>query len=442
MTGSAATELSARNPMGLLRRLVPRGDHLRSTTAYLTDQAVCSAGNFVTSFLAARTLPTDQFGSFALLNIVLIFSLTVNNWLIRASLSKTSQVADPEHVTSYTSALAGLAGLFGLIPAAVLVGASLLLHHPELGLALCLTAIATQIQETLRRSAMAQSRYRIALLGDFVSYLGQALILGGLVLTGTLSLERIFWVMGFTSVVALLVETRGLKLRRPTGFRVVAHRCWEQGRWVVLSGIVLSPIVYGMPWLVEFTRGQSEAGLLSGLVLVLGLSNPIMFSSTWLILARGQPARRAPLGTVLRGILPSLSVTALPLLAGWAVVFCFPKMILHLFYGTRVSYLTLSGSLRLVTIYYLASYIAVCLEVITDIRDRSRDRIVVDICASVLMLTVGVFASYKVGLAGVLGVGILAQLIRCAAYSFLLMQPLSELSLSLPDGTLSAGELQ
>ena len=104
-------------------------------------------------------------------------------------------------------------------------------------------------------------------------------------------------------------------------------------------------------------------------------------------------------------------------------------------------YISLSGTLRLVTIYYLASYLAVCLEVITDIRDRSRDRILVDVCASVLMLTAGVFSAYKAGLLGVLGIGILAQLVRSGTYIFLLTKPLSHLNVSLPEGALGAGEL-
>ena len=441
MTSSTTITSPKHASVNLLRRLLARGSHLRSTSAYLSDQAVCSAGNFFTAFLAARNLPADQFGVFALLNIVLVFSLTVNNWLIRASLGKASRLPDSDRTNGYTSTLAGLSAVFGFLPAAVLVGASVLLHHSGLGFALCVTAIASQVQETMRRSAMAQSRYRIALLGDSVSYLGQALLLGGLVLAHGLSLGRIFWVMGGTSIVALIVEARGLGLRRPNAFRATAQRCWEQGRWIVLSGIVLSPIVYGMPWIVEVTRGQLQAGMLSGLVLVLGLSNPIMFSSTWLILAKGQAAREAPLHTVLRQILPSLSLTALPLLACWAIVFCFPGLVLHLFYGTRMPYISLSGTLRLVTIYYLASYIAVCLEVITDIRDRSRDRILVDISASALMLTAGTFAAYKAGIVGVLSVAILAQLIRSAAYVSLLIRPLTNLAVSLQDGALGINEL-
>ena len=441
MTSTMTIRSPTRASIDFLRRLFSRGGHLRSTSAYLTDQAVCSAGNFFTAFLAARNLPAEQFGVFALLNIVLVFSLTVNNWLIRASLGKASQLADSQHLKSYTSTLAGLAAVFGFVPAAVLVGASVVLHHRELGFALCVTALAAQVQETMRRSAMAQSRYKIALLGDSVSYLGQALLLGGLVLARSLSLGRVFWVMGATSILALIVEARSLGLQRPDAFRATAQHCWQQGRWIVLSGIVLSPIVYGMPWILEVTRGQLQAAMLSGLVLVLGLTNPIMFSSTWLILAKGQAAREAPLSSVLRQILPSLSLTAVPLLACWSMVFCFPKFVLHLFYGTRMPYISLSGTLRLVTIYYLASYLAVCLEVITDIRDRSRDRILVDVCASVLMLTAGVFAAYKAGLLGVLGIGILAQLVRSGTYIFLLTKPLSHLNVSLPEGALGAGEL-
>lgn len=72
MTSSMATASSARASVNFVRRFVSRGGHLWPTSAYLTDQAVCSAGNFFTSFLAARSLSADQFSVFALLNIVLI----------------------------------------------------------------------------------------------------------------------------------------------------------------------------------------------------------------------------------------------------------------------------------------------------------------------------------------------------------------------------------
>ena len=441
MSDLPASPSHVRSDRGFIRRFTARGGHLWATSAYLTDQAVCSAGNFVTSFLAARNLPADQFGVFALLNILLVFSLTVNNWLIRSSLSKTSQSRDADHVRSYTSTLAGLAAIFGVIPAAILLGASFFLHHAELGPALCVAAIAAQVQETMRRSAMAQSSYQAALLGDSVSYLGQALMLGIAVLTGTMSLRLIFWVMSATSVLALLLEARTLRLQWPRSVYSTARSCWEQGRWIVLSGFVLSPIVYGMPWIVEFTRGQAQAGMLSGLVLVLGLSNPIMFSSTWLILARGQASREASIGVVLRGILPSLSLTALPLLACWALVFSFPSLTLHLFYGNRMPYISLSGTLRLVVIYYLASYTAVCLEVITDIREKSRERLLIDLAASVLMLSVGILASLKAGVVGVLGVGIFAQLVRSGTYAFLLIRPVSAGPRSFSTATFGAGEL-
>lgn len=80
----------------------------------------------------------------------------------------------------------------------------------------------------MRRSAMAQSKYKIALLGDSVSYLGQASVLVSLVLAQPLTLGRFFWVMGGTSVLALIVEARGLGLERPSAFRATAQSCWNR----------------------------------------------------------------------------------------------------------------------------------------------------------------------------------------------------------------------
>jgi hypothetical protein len=412
------------------RSSITSGGHVQATAAYVTDQAVCSAGNFFTAILAARHLSADHFGVFALLNVIIILSLTVNNWLIRSSLSRTSQLGDSIEVKGYTSTLVGLASIFGLAPAALLICAASALHHAELCVPLTLVAVAMHVQETLRRSAMAQLRYRVGVLGDIVSYLGQALIIGCAVLASSLSLTVVFWAMGATSALSVAIQTRGLQLGRPAKLLVTARKCWEQGRWITLSGFVLSPIVYGMPWILEITRGQAEAGVLSGLILVLGLSNPLMFSSTWLILVRGQAAKYGSISALLRRVIPTTLLTSTPLFAYWMAVFLFPGSTLSLFYGDREPYNHLHGSLQLVVIYYLVSYIAVCLEVMTDTREKSHERIRFDIWISGLMLSIGLLSSLKGGLPALLCVGILAHAIRAVSYSLILARPSVPNSLS------------
>jgi hypothetical protein len=405
----------------------PDRGHIYATAAYVADQAVCSAGNFFTSFLAAKNLPADQFGVFALLNVITMFSLTVNNWLIRSSLSETSQLASQSEVRSFTGTLVGLAAIFGFIPAAVLICASYWLHHIDLCLPLALMAFAGQIQETLRRSAMAQSLYKAGLLGDVVSYIGQSSIIFGLVLGHLETLQSIFWTLGATSVLSVVLQAILIQLRRPTRLLAAARKCWDQGRWITLSGIVLSPLVYGTPWILDLTRGQTSAAMLSALILVLGLSNPLMFSTTWLILVRGQAAKRSSVSVLLRRVVRPALLTSIPLFCYWVIVLFFPHRVLALFFGRREPYSHLEGSLQLVVVYYVIAYLAVCLEVLMDTRDKSRQRLSVDIWASLLMLSCGFFAAWAFGLPGVLIVGLIAQLIRATGYSILLAKPSKKL---------------
>ena len=414
--------------------------HVQATAAYLFDQGICSSGNFLTSFLVARNMPADQFGVFALLNIVFIFSLTVNNWLSRASLSEISQLESKETVQDYTSSLGALVAGFGILPALILVCTAMVFRHPELCVALGVGAVAAQVQETMRRSAMAQARYPIALVGDAICYLGQAGLMFWAVEVQVLSLKVVFWTMAATSLMSVALQTRWLGLKRPSKLQAVFFQCWKHGRWITLSGLVLAPIVYGLPWIVEWTRGRSEAGTLSGLILVLGLSNPIMFSSTWLILVRGQAAKHSSTAALFRRVTPTIALTAVPLLLYWAVIFLFPLRILHLFYGHRESYTHLAGSLRLLTCYYLASYVAVCLEVLLDTRGQSRSRFWPDTMASLLVLSVGFVVAKRVGFAGLLCVGILVHAIRVLAYSLLLKRWVPSGRVSLSHGPLSMKE--
>ncbi len=404
------------------------GDHLQSTAAFLSDQVVCSTGNFCTSFLAARHLPLAEFGTFALLNIISVFSLTVNNWLVRSSLSKTSQLADSGAVRQYTTTLAWLAGCYGLVTALVLCLAAVALGHPRLAPELVVLAVAGQVQELLRRSAMAQTSYWIGIEGDVVSYLGQAVSVTAIVFLGTLRLESLLWAIALTSVASVLVQSVALKITFPSRLASTAQACWEQGRWVTLSGVILSPLVYGLPWIVEFTRGQVDAGKLSALLLILGLSNPIMFSSTWLILIRGQVASHAPLTQMWRRVAPVALLTATPLAVLWSLVFALPHKALMLFYRQKPSFVTLTGTLQLVVLFYVSIYIAVCLEVLTDARNKSRQRVSIDLCASVVILTAGFAASLKYGLPGLLCVATSCNLLRSFCYSALLRKRPSERS--------------
>lgn len=412
--------------MSSVARSFTEGDHLKSTSAFVFDQVVCSAGNFLTSFMAARHLQSDQFGSFALLNLISVFSLTVNNWLVRSSLSKTSQLANGSELRTYTSTLAWLAGCFGILVAGILCIAASCLGHPELMPALMAVALGSQVQELLRRSAMAQFRYRIGILGDAVSYLGQALLVVVLVASEQLSLNTLFWAMAITSTVSVLVQAAAFRLPLPSGLGHAAQVCWEQGRWVTLSGLILSPIVYGLPWIVEVTRGQVEAGKLSSLFLILGLSNPIMFSSTWLILIRGQVARHAALGEMWRRVLPVWLLTAIPLFVLWGAVLVLPHPVLILFYSKKQAFTQLTGTLQLVVVFYVATYLAVCLEVLTDARDRSRQRVRIDTGVAAIMLTVGVAICSRFGITGLLYVALSCNLLRTVLYAALLIKAPSQ----------------
>ena len=437
---SPTRDLRAESP-ALRNRLLLMLEHLQATAAYVVDQAVCSAGNFITSFLVARHLPPNEFGVFALLNIIMIFSLTMNNWLIRANLSEAAQRDSGEKIQAYTSALSVLAGAFGFLPALVLVAAATALHHSELTVALCLVAISAQVQETLRRSAMAQSCFGKALVGDAVSYLGQAFILLGAVFVHIVTLRLVFWTIGATSLLALSIEAYVLGLRLPTKLLAVAHQCWHHGRWVALSGVVLSPLVYGLPWILALTRGQTESARLSSLALVLGFSNPIMFSGSWLILVRGQTAKHSSLIALFKQIAPTFLLISIPLGAYWSVLFAFPRWTLYLFYAGRPSYLLLASGLRLMVIYYLASYVAVCLEVLTDSRDQSDRRIWIDVCASIITLLRGLWAASKAGLGALLLVGILVHLLRASAYFILLARSGTPFRNTLAQPTVGVAEI-
>jgi O-antigen/teichoic acid export membrane protein len=126
----------------------------------LTDQGVVSLGTFLTSVLLARTLVPAEYGVFTLIFGAVIFLNGIQGSLIGFPLSVKAAKAEQRGVQELTTAAllltTGLAVLLGLVVAAM---------------------VLWQLQDCFRRALMAGGRFRVAIDGDTVSFLGQAALL-------------------------------------------------------------------------------------------------------------------------------------------------------------------------------------------------------------------------------------------------------------------------
>src|SRR5262249_81498 len=91
--------------------------------------------------------------------------------------------------------------------------ATVILSYGWLGFGTFLAVLAWQAQETLRRALMAHLQHQAAILGDAVSYLGQAGICMLLAQQHLLTLPLAFEVMALTSALAFLIQAYQLRIR-------------------------------------------------------------------------------------------------------------------------------------------------------------------------------------------------------------------------------------
>ena len=139
----------------------------------LVDQGVVSFGNFLLNLLLARTLSEQEYGEFALFLGAIFILRTIDYSLISYPLSLRLCVASDEE-------RAGLVGNTILLAAALVSCWSWLWRLEQRCLAsmksFCrhvLCYLCWQAQETSRRCLLADFRYRAAVVGDGIAYVGQ-----------------------------------------------------------------------------------------------------------------------------------------------------------------------------------------------------------------------------------------------------------------------------
>src|SRR5262249_11382259 len=132
-----------------------------------------------------------------------------------------------------------------------------------------------QLQETLRRALISQLRFRSALIGDSISYLGQVGAVIFLAHRGNLTLVNCFQAMAITSVLAALVQAMQIGLH-PVNlalFRETVRESWKLGRWILvgnLSGFFIGP---AFNWNFAFWAGKELLGVYYALTNLLRLAN-------------------------------------------------------------------------------------------------------------------------------------------------------------------------
>ena len=388
----------------------------------LTDQFVVSLGNFLTGLVLVRTLPKDDFGVFFLVFGMLLFLNSLHNSLVTYPLSVRGAASDADDLRRR----AGQSILFTLVLALplslgviVIVG----LEHRATLIPWALAALFLwQVQETLRRGIMAHLRHREALLGDAISYLGQAAIVYLLARRGMLTLEAAFVAIAGTSLLALLIQAwqlrPALSLTRRVGALVGEH--WSLGRWMLLTNAVTLLTVQAMPWTLGYFHGKGEVAEFGALAQVMGLTNPVIIGIAGLIVPMvAAVSARQGAGSARHVALAYGLQGAVLLLPYYAAVLLAPEFALRVI-AKNPEYAGLGTHLRLFVVAYMLTFPAQVMLSLLNGLGRTRSTFVAQCAfsATTLLLSLPLAAAY--GLTGAVWSGVLPALAFVVASAVML----------------------
>jgi len=338
----------------MLQRLMTAG-----STWAIADQMIASAGNFVVALLLARGLPPAEFGTFVLLNSVCLIVYGFHTNLVVSPLVVFAASASAAKTRIYPTA--ALAFTVALLPVTALVVflASLSLHRELTGALAILYALSWQLQETTRRALTSRLRYRDALWGDAISYLGQACIVGILTLHPGMTLNVVFLTMAATSLVAAALQCwqAGLAPATFAQLRECRTEFWTLGKWMVvvsLTSMIAGPL---FPWLLNWFHGRESAAAFQAVMNVVGLVNPLIISIPAIVMPVAANFLRNPGGSPRRSLL-GLAMKYVAqfelLIAPWLLILLiWPHSALIWFYGKTTAYGNQTFVLRLAVFVFV-----------------------------------------------------------------------------------------
>jgi O-antigen/teichoic acid export membrane protein len=230
----------------------------------LTDQAVISATNFLTSVMLLRFMGLREFGVFTLAWMSVLFVNSLQTALIVAPMMSIGPKQEEKDRPSYFGAvvfqeLVLVSCCFVLVFVAIKVSGSFFPHKNLLHLAfpLAVSAFAYQMQDFVRRYFFATRQNRRALADDVLSYLTQLPILFLLHHAGHLNSVIALWTMAGTSILGLAL---GWFWMEPLEFswewiKSISLRHWRVSRWLTGSALLVwtssnvfllsAPVYYG-----------------------------------------------------------------------------------------------------------------------------------------------------------------------------------------------------
>ena len=326
----------------------------------LVDQGVVSSGNFLLNVLLARTLSEADYGKFALFLGAIFILRAIDYSLISYPLSlRLCVVRDDERARLLGNTILLAAALALVLVAAMALGTMLLADN--ILLPACLCFLCWQAQETSRRCLLADFRYREAVAGDGIAFVGQALLIALVARLHGIALPAALYTMSTTFVIGALVHASKLQFAWPdlSETRLLAREYFSVGKWSIINYELVLVRAQLFPWILAATAGTAATASLQAGLNIANMMNPILFgigNAIPQVAAHAHKtdgvigAWRAAYGYVLFGLGPILLICAAAVLM--------PQLLLRMVYGPLSPYLTAALGLQLLAVAGVVDYIA------------------------------------------------------------------------------------
>jgi O-antigen/teichoic acid export membrane protein len=337
------------------------------------DQALVSASNFLSSALLARFLGVQNFGYFSVFYVLLQYLNAIQLALIVGPLLTLGGQQSKKEQASFIDGMAGYQVILTLLSCGVLgVYALLTWFHilaergpGNIWLPFFATVIFFQFQDWYRRTFYLRNMGREVFWNDFISYVGQIVVLAVLWWMKLLTIATAMWAIGATSLAATLAAYTWYRISPTTEVTKAAFRkTWKMGRdlltasqlqWLGTQGLLLIVVAFAG---VTAASGIRAAITLFGPVNVLFqlLDNVIPVKASQRFHAGGRPALKQYLRDI--GI-PLGFIIGIPIL----LVMIFAKQLMVLAFGKAFAqyeslivwqgiYYLLGVVYRMLTYYY------------------------------------------------------------------------------------------
>jgi len=338
---------------------------IEKASATLVDQCVVSGGNFLLNVVLARTLAQSDYGEFALFLGAIFLGRTVDYSFISYPVSIRLFGLKDDERAALLGKTAVLAVALSLVLVVAMALGAMLLGGLAILLPVCLCYLCWQAQETLRRFVLADFRYRAAVAGDAVAYVGQGLLVAILLYFDSVTLPLALYAMSATFAAGALVHASKLRFAWPDRREMkrelpgLALDYIAVGKWSVVSYQLVLVRVQLLPWILAAAVGTAATASFQAAMNIASMMNPVVLGIGNAIPQTAAQAHRsggvtgaarAVSGYVLFGLGPLLVMCAAGVLM--------PGLILSTVYGASSPYLAVVFSVQLLVVAGVFDYIA------------------------------------------------------------------------------------